>query len=171
MAWGEELSADLRTRIVGAHNNWKRYKAIFKHFLVPVSTFLTIEKKYSEFKTVDNPERRGRKQKLSSRNVRKIVWDQFQPKFEVTLHSHLLKFSSQHYRGHWGKSFTGCRQRKPPFLQDMQIKALLYFVNRQLDRMWNFGHQYNGETRRSCKFLGYIDVAFVWREKVKFKKK
>ena len=81
----KELSADLRTRIVDAHKNWKRYKATIKQFLVPVSTFLTIVKKYREFQTVDNPERRGRKQKLSLRNVRKIVWDQFQPKFEVNI--------------------------------------------------------------------------------------
>ena len=52
----------------------------------------------------------------------------------------------------------------------MQIKALLYFVNRQLDRMSNFGHQYNSETRWICKFLGYIDAAFAWRKKAKLKK-
>ena len=171
MARGEELSVDLRTWIVVARKNWKRYKATSKQFLVPVSIFLTIVKKYREFQTVENPERRGRRQKLSPRNVWKTVCEiNFNPSFKSTLHSHLSKFSTQRYRGYWEKSFTGCRQRKSPLLQNMQIKALLYFVNMQLDRMSNFGHQYNGETRRSCEFLGYIDVAFVWREKVKLKK-
>ena len=137
MAWGEELSADLRTRIVDAHKNyWKRYKAIFKQFLVHVSSFLTIVKKYREFQTVDNPERWGRKQKLSSRNVRKIVWDQFQPKFKVNITFPFIKiFQVNITKDIEKKSFTGCRQRKEPFLQDMQIKAFLYFVNRQLDGM------------------------------------
>ena len=93
-AWREEKSsvhADLRTRIVVAHKNWKRYKVVSKQFLVPVSTFLTIVKKYRKFQTAENPERRGRKQKLSSRNVWKILWDQIQPKFEDNITFSLIK--------------------------------------------------------------------------------
>ena len=66
MTKGEELSVDLRTLIVDAHKNWKRYKAISKQLLVPVLTFLAIVKKYREIQMVENRERRGRKQKKFS---------------------------------------------------------------------------------------------------------
>ena len=115
MAWGEELSAYLRIRIVDVHKNWKRYKVIFKQFLVPVSTFLTIMKKYREFQTVDNPERRGKKQKLSSRNVRKIVWDQFQPKFVVNITFPFIKFfqvNITEVRGQWEKKLHRLQTKK-----------------------------------------------------------
>lgn len=172
MAKGKELSMDLRTRIVDAHKNGKGYKAISKQFLVPVSTVQSIVKKYREFQMVENREGRGRKQKLSPRDVRKVVREvNLNPRstFKAILNnlstSGIEISKSTLQRTMRKEGFRGCRPRKAPLLQDRHIKARLSFANEHLNKDASFWSSVLWSDETKLELFGHRDVAFVWRKK------
>ena len=69
----KELSEDLRATIVTSHKDGLSYKAIAKHFHVPIPTIQFIVKKYKTFYTVSTLKGRGRKLKVDPRLARKLV--------------------------------------------------------------------------------------------------
>ena len=118
MARGKELCVDLRKGNVNVNENYEGYKALFKQFLVPVSTVQSLVKKYRQSQMIESCKERGRKQKLTLRDSRKVVLEvNLNPRItrnpisnslstlgieisKLTLHRTLKK-----------KGFTGCRQR------------------------------------------------------------
>lgn len=68
----QELSEDLRQRLVRTHSEGKGYKAISKQYDVRVSTVQSIINKHKRFNTGKNLSGRGRKHTVSPELHRKI---------------------------------------------------------------------------------------------------
>ena len=66
----KELSEDLRQNIIYCHKAGEGYKKISKHLSIPISTIVSIIKKYKTHGTLPQS---GRKKVLSPRTSRRIV--------------------------------------------------------------------------------------------------
>ena len=67
----KELSVDLRQKIINFHKSGNSYRTISNRLAIPRSTVQSIVKKSKRFDTTENLPGRGRKPKLSPKNVRK----------------------------------------------------------------------------------------------------
>ena len=73
MGKSKELSEDLRQKIIYCHKAGEGFRKISKHLSIPISTIVSIIKKYKTHGTVTTLPRSGRKKVLSPRTSRRIV--------------------------------------------------------------------------------------------------
>ena len=67
----KELSVDLRQKIINFHKSGNSYSTISNRLAIPRSTVQSVVKKFKRVGTTENLPGRGRKPKLSPKNVRK----------------------------------------------------------------------------------------------------
>lgn len=172
MAKRKEISADLRRRIVDAHEAGEGYTTISKRFQVSRSGVRRIVQAFKETGSVQNKIGRGRKRKISAalerklaRNVSKdptttakaLVNECAMSGVEVSKHT---VARALHRNG-----LRGCRPRKTPLLQKRHLKARLQYARDNLQKPAAYWKRVIWSDETKLELFGHRDVAFVWRKK------
>ena len=168
----EELSEDLRTKIVEKHGQSQGYKSISRDLDIPVSTVRNVIKKLqlsTAHSTVVNLPGPGRKRKIDERLQRLFKWwiknlDQLPKKFKLTWRCR-VQMSARTNRCHLNEiGRYGRRPRRTPLLTQRHKKARLEFAKTYLRKPKSFWEKVMWTDETKVELFGKAHYSTVYRK-------
>ena len=171
MGKSKELSEDLRQKMIYCHKAGEGYKKISKHLSIPISTIVSIIKKYKTHGTVTTLPRSGRKKVLSPRTSRRIVRKvNNNPRLTAKdIQSELAASGtgvsiSTIGRVLHGEGLNGRRPRKKPLLGKRHKDNRLKFAKWHLNDGYEFWSKVLWSDETKIELFGHADSRYVWRK-------
>ncbi|PAA51081.1 hypothetical protein BOX15_Mlig033219g1 [Macrostomum lignano] len=171
MPRGQELSVQLRNRIVAAYNSGDGYKRISAAFNVHVSTVRHIIAKYKQHGTTASLPRSGRLSKISARALRKLTQEVSQNpnatsgELQQMLNAAgLLPHRTTVRRALNRVGLRSCIPRKKPLLQQRHRDARLQFANAMLSKPDSYWQSVLWTDETKIELFGRNEKQCVWHK-------
>lgn len=168
----KELSVDLREKIIEYRKAGNSYGNISARLDIPRATVQSIIKKFAEFGTVKTLPGRGRKQKVSVRNVRKLCREvNTNPRVVLAdiaerLHAEGTLVSNRTIQRCLNKNgLNGYRPRRTPLHKPCHVSARLKFAKAHLDKEKVFWERVLWSDETKIELFGHNNTKKIWRKK------
>ena len=168
----QELSVDLRKKVIEFHKAGNSYGNICKRLDIPRSTIQLVIKKFAQFGTAETLPGRGRKPKISVKTARKLCREvNSNPRVVLNdvvegLDAEGTTVSKRTIQRCLNKnSLYSHRPRQTPLHKPCHVAARLNFTKAHLDKEEGFWNKVLWSDETKIELFGHNDVKRIWRKK------